>query len=122
MRSGFTTFRNIDKDVKLLNEFINNNYNDYKIIIHGISIGGYPAIRLAKSFGDDKNICLIADRTYADIDLIAQEFIENGQILKNIYNILFPKFLFESNNVQNYIDLPIRNKFILYDENDKKCI
>ena len=119
LRSGFTTFRNIDKDVRLLHEFINNNYNDYKIIIHGISIGGYPAIKLAKSLGDNKNICLIADRTYADIDLIAQEFIENGQILKNIYNILFPKFLYESNNVQNYIDLPIRNKFILYDENDK---
>lgn len=119
LRSGFTTFNSIDKDVKILNEYINNNFSDYKIIIHGISIGGYPAIKLAKSFGDNKNICLIADRTYSDIDLIAQAYIENGQILKKIYNILFPKFLFESDNVQNYIDLSIRNKFIFYDENDK---
>ena len=118
LRPGFPTFNNIEKDVEELREYIKNNFNDYKIIIHGISIGGYPAIKLAKSFGDNKNICLVADRTYGDIDLIVENLIENKKFLKNIYNIIFPKFIYKSDNVQNYIDAPLRNKIILYDEKD----
>ena len=116
LRKGFPSFNSIDKDVDILKEYINNNYKGYKIIIHGISIGGYPSIKLAKVFNDNKNVCLIVDRTYIDIDFIAESIIKNG---KKIYNLLFPKFLYKSDNLQNYIEVPIGNKIILYDENDK---
>ena len=116
LRKGFPSFNSIDKDVDILKEYINNNYKGYKIIIHGISIGGYPSIKLAKVFNDNKNVCLIVDRTYIDIDFIAESIIKNG---KKIYNLLFPKFLYKSDNLQNYIEVPIGNKIILYDENNK---
>ena len=48
VRKGFPSFSSIDKDVEELKNYIIKNYSDYKIIIHGISIGGYPAIKLAK--------------------------------------------------------------------------
>ena len=66
------------------------------------------------------NVCLIADRTYSDIDLIAESINDKfGNVLKNIYNFLFPKFFYNSDNIQNYIDVPLENKFIFYSEDDK---
>ena len=114
LRAGFPTFRSMDRDVEILKEYIRNNYSDYKIIIHGISIGGYPAIKLAKNL-NNKNICLIVDRTFANIDLIAETFMKKGRLF---YNILFPKFFYNSDNIQNYIDVLIGNKIILFDEED----
>ena len=116
LRSGFPSFNSIEKDVEDLREYINKYYKDYKIIIHGISIGGYPAIKLKNILNNNKNVCLIADRTYADMDLLAGTYVKYGKIL---YNIFFPKFLYKSDNIQNYIDIPIGNKIIFFDENDK---
>ena len=124
-RNGIASFSNIDKDVKELKNYIINNYPEYKIIIHGISIGGYPAIKLAKSLNEfspkyKTNLCLNTDRTYSDIDLIVERFNNNyGHILKNIYNFIFPKFWYHSDNVQNYIDVFYENKFVFYNEDDK---
>ena len=127
-RKGFPSFSNIDKDVEDLKNYIIKNYAEYKIIIHGISIGGYPAIKLAKILNEynvkyKSNVCLIADRTYSDIDLIVESFNDNyGYILKKIYNFLFPKYFYHSDNIQNYIDVHLENKFIFFDEEDKKII
>ena len=127
-RKGFPSFASIDKDVEDLRNYIIKNFYDYKIIIHGISIGGYPAIKLAKILNEfnDKfrnNVCLIADRTYSDIDLIAESFSDNyGYVLKNIYDFLFPKFFYHSDNIQNYIDVPFENKFIFFSEDDNIII
>ena len=127
-RKGFPSFTNIDKDIEDLKNYIIKNFYDYKIIIHGISIGGYPAIKLAKILNEfnDKfrnNVCLIADRTYSDIDLIAESFSDNyGYVLKNIYNFLFPKFFYHSDNIQNFIDVPFENKFIFFSEDDNIII
>ena len=127
-RKGFPSFASIDKDVEDLKNYIIKNFYDYKIIIHGISIGGYPAIKLAKILNEfnDKfrnNLCLIADRTYSDIDLIAESFSNNyGYILKVIYNFLFPKFFYHSDNINNYIDVPFENKFIFFSEVDSIII
>ena len=115
LRQGFPTFNSIDKDVENLKEYIIKYYDNYKIIIHGISIGGYASIKLANSLKCKRNVCLIADRTYADIDLVIETIIKNG---KNIYNILFPKIFYKTDNIHNYIDIPIGNKIILYDEKD----
>ena len=118
-RCGFPSFSSMDKDVEELYEYIQKNYSDYKIIIHGISIGGYPAIKLANYFDEkNKNICLIADRTFSDIDLIVETFFKHGNIFKKIYNFLFPKFIYHSENLDNYIDVKINNKFIFFDEKD----
>ena len=116
LRSGFPSFNSIEKDVEDLREYIDKYYKDYKIIIHGISIGGYPAIKLKNILNNNKNVCLIADRTYADMDLLAGTYVKYGKIL---YNFFFPKFLYKSDNIQNYIDIPIGNKIIFFDENDK---
>ena len=116
LRKGFPSFKSIDLDVENLKEYINKYYNNYKIIIHGISIGGYPAIKLANILNDKKNVCLIADRTYADIDLVTETFIKYG---KKIYNILFPKMFYNADNIQNYINISIGNKIIFFDEEDK---
>jgi hypothetical protein len=123
-RKGFPSFTSIDNDIEELKNYIINNYSGYKIIIHGISIGGYPAIKLAKILNENdkfkSNVCLIADRTYSDIDLIVETFSDKfGYILKNIYNLFFPKLLYYSDNIQNYIDVPLENKFIFFDEEDK---
>ena len=115
-RSGFPSFNSIDKDIDELKEYIDKYYKDYKIIIHGISIGGYPSIKLKKNLNNKRNVCLIADRTYAYMDLLAGTYIKYGKIL---YNIFFPNFLYKSDNIQNYIDIPIGNKIILYNEKDK---
>ena len=115
LRRGFPSFESIEEDIEDLKEYINKYYIDYNIIIHGISIGGYPSIKLSKILKFN-NICLIADRTYADIDLLAENFIKYG---KKLYNILFPKFLYNTDNIQNYIDIPKRNKIIFFDEEDE---
>ena len=125
VRKGFPSFSSIDKDVEELKNYIIKNYSDYKIIIHGISIGGYSAIKLAKILNEynDKfksNVCLIADRTYSDIDLIVETFSDKyGSVLKNVYNFLFPEFFYHSDNIENYIDVPLENKFIFFSEDDK---
>ena len=116
LRPGFPTFNSIDKDIEELKEYIDKYYKEYKIIIHGISIGGYPAIKLKKILNNNKNICLIADRTYADMDLLVGSYVKYGKIL---YNIFFPKFLYKSDNIQNYFDIPIGNKIIFFDEEDE---
>ncbi len=66
------------------------------------------------------NVCLIADRTYSDIDLIVETFSDKyGSVLKNVYNFLFPAFFYHSDNIENYIDVPLENKFIFFSEDDK---
>ena len=123
-RKGFPSFSSIDKNIEDLKNYIIKNYLEYKIIIHGISIGGYPAIKLAKilnEFNDkfNSNVCLIADRIYSDIDLIVESYNDKwGYFLKNIYNFFFPKILYHSYNINNYINVPLENKFIFFDEND----
>ena len=41
LRRGLTSFKDIDDDIKLLSKYIQREFNDFKIIIHGVSIGGY---------------------------------------------------------------------------------
>ena len=116
-RSGFPSFKSIDKDVIELAKYINKEYSSYKIIVHGTSIGGYAAINLIQRLNDDLNTMLIADRTFGDIDLIVNS-MQYGNILVKIYNLLFPKLLYNSSNVKTYINITTNNKLILYDEND----
>ena len=118
LRKGFTTFGNIDKDVNILSNYIKNNFNKYKIIVHGISIGGYASIRLTQKLSSCvDNVVLICDRTFSDIKDIVQT-ITFGKILFIIYNIIFPKFFFKYRNVENYISLPFDKKLILFDAKD----
>ena len=120
LRKGLTTFKKIDKDVDMLSNFIQNNFSDYKIIIHGCSIGGYSSIKLAGQLNNLKNVVLIADRTYGDIDNIALSLsLEYGKILSTLYNIIFPKIFYHSGNVDNYISVPAGRKLICYDLNDE---
>jgi len=118
LRAGFTTFAQIDKDVDILSKYIRNNYNDYKIIVHGYSIGGYSSIKLCQRF---ENKLLVSDRTFGDIDKIAGtlDYFYLGKLLKLIYNILFPKFIIHSDNVDDYISLSKDKKIIFFDEYDE---
>ena len=118
LRNGFTTFSNIDKDVDILSNYIKKNFNKYKIIIHGTSIGGYSSIKLMQKFSGNENVVLICDRTFGDIKYIVQT-MDNYHILFYIYSFLFPKFLFKYSNIDNYISLPSNKKIILYDKNDE---
>ena len=65
LRKGNTTFRNIDFDIDLLVNYIKKNFNNYKYIIHGLSIGGYSSIRLSeKLLNENKNnVILVCNRT-----------------------------------------------------------
>ena len=119
LRKGFTTFGNVDKDVNILANYIKNNYNDYKIIINGCSIGGYSSIKLTqKLLKYNENVVLICDRTFSDIKDIV-ESLSFHQILIVIYNIIFHKFYFNYRNIDNYIALPYDKKIILFDEKDE---
>ena len=119
LRKGFTTFGNIDKDVDIFSNYIKNNYNDYKIIIHGCSIGGYSSIKLTKKISlFNENVALICDRTFGDIKNFAEVLKYRG-ILTFLYNVIFPKFYFKYRNIENYIDLPYDKKLIVFDENDE---
>ena len=118
LRKGITTFGNVDKDVKILSKYIKEKFSDYKIIIHGCSIGGYSSIQLTKRLNDIDNIVLISDRTFGDIDKIVLS-LYYGKELSILYNILFPKFLFHSNNVNDYISIPSKKKLICFDANDQ---
>ena len=118
LRKGLTTFGKIDKDVDILSKYIKNNFKDYKIIIHGCSIGGYSSIKIKQNFNDNDNVVLISDRTYGDIDYIALSF-GYGKILPILYNILFPKFLYNSGNIDNFISISNQKKFICFDANDE---
>ena len=119
LRKGMTTFAKIDKDINILCKYINNSFKDYNIIIHGCSIGGYSSIKLTQKLSKNiKNVVLIADRTYGDIDKIVLSLMY-GKILKIIYNLLFPKFYYHSNNIDNYVSVPENKKLILFDANDE---
>ena len=135
LRKGLTTFAKVDKDINILSKYIKKNFNDYKIIIHGCSIGGYSSIKLMQKFNDTENVVLISDRTFADIDLIALSLSSNkiftfnfknitfslsyGKILYFLYNILFPKLFYHSNNMDNYISIPSQKKLIFLDAKDE---
>ena len=84
MRSGFPTFSSINNDTRNIANYINKEFPNYKIVIHGISIGGYAAIRLAKELNDEKNVFLIADRTFSNIEMIVKT-LPYGNILQKIY-------------------------------------
>ena len=118
LRKGLTTFSQIDKDVDILSKYIKNNYNDYKIIVHGYSIGGYSSIKLCQRF---ENVLLVSDRTFGDIDKIAGtlDYYYSGKPLELIYKILFPKFIIHNDNVDDYISLSKDKKIIFFDENDE---
>ena len=115
LRRGLTSFKDIDDDIKLLSKYIQREFNDFKIIIHGVSIGGYSSIKLANELNDEKNIFLIADRTYSTIYNITKSY-PFGNFLCKIYKMLF---LFEkSDNYENYINFK-GNKIMLFDEDDE---
>ena len=119
LRKGLTTFGSVDKDVNILADYIKNNYNDYKIIINGCSIGGYSSIKLTqKLLKYNDNVVLICDRTFSDIKDIVQS-LSFHKILIVIYNIIFHKFYFKYRNIDNYIALPYDKKIILFDEKDE---
>ena len=115
LRRGLTSFKDIDDDIKLLSKYIQREFNDFKIIIHGVSIGGYSSIKLANELNDEKNIFLIADRTYSTIYNIVKSY-PFGNFLCKIYKMLF---LFEkSDNYENYINFK-GTKIMLFDEDDE---
>ena len=118
LRRGITTFGNIDKDVEILSNYIKNNYSNYKIIIHGCSIGGYSSIKLTQKICEFNDAVLISDRTFGDIKNIVQS-LSYGEILTLIYNIIFPQWYFKYRNLENYISLPYNKKLILFDEYDE---
>ena len=119
LRKGFTTFGSVDKDVNIFANYIKNNYNDYKIIINGCSIGGYSSIKLTqKLLKYNDNVVLICDRTFSDIKDIVRS-LSFHKILIVIYNIIFHKFYFKYRNIDNYIALPYDKKIILFDEKDE---
>ena len=117
LRTGFTTFGSVNKDVEILSNYIIKKYNKYKIIIHGCSIGGYSSIKLAQKLSK-LNIVLISDRTFGDIKDIVKSLPYN-KLLSIIYSILFPKWYFKYRNIDNYIDIPIDKKIILFDAKDE---
>ena len=107
LRKGNATFRNIDYDIDLLVNYIKKNFDNYKYLIHGLSIGGYSSIRLSEKLlnKNKSNVVLICDRTYSDINLIVEDiFNEYGEILKYIYDLIFPYFIEKSSNVEKFIN------------------
>ena len=116
-RKGFTSFKNINDDIYNLVNYIRREFSEYKIIIHGISIGGYSAIKLALELDDEKNVVLISDRTFGDINLIVRD-LKYGNFLESIYLFLFPKCFYNTSNIENYLKVK-GNKIIFYDENDE---
>ena len=135
LRKGLTTFSKVDKDINILSKYIKKHFINYKIIIHGCSIGGYSSIKLMQKFNGTENVVLIADRTFGDIDLIALSLssskiftftfknitfsLSYGQILYFLYNFLFPKIFYHSNNINNYISIPSGKKLIFFDAKDE---
>ena len=117
MRSGFPTFSSINNDTRNIANYINKEFPNYKIVIHGISIGGYAAIRLAKELNDEKNVFLIADRTFSNIEMIVKT-LPYGNILQKIYKCVLPSILYSSLSVNNYIGCIGKHKMICYDEKD----
>ena len=116
-RKGFTSFKNINDDINNLVNYIRREFSEYKIIIHGISIGGYSAIKLALELDDEKNVVLISDRTFGDINLIVRD-LKYGNLLEKIYCLLFPKCFYNTSNIENYLKFK-GNKIIFFDENDE---
>ena len=104
LRKGFTTFGSVDKDVNIFANYIKNNYNDYKIIINGCSIGGYSSIKLTqKLLKYNDNVVLICDRTFSDIKDIVKSFPFN-KILTVLYSVIFNEWFFKYRNIDTSID------------------
>ena len=119
LRKGYTTFSSIDKDVNILSNYIKNNFNKYKIIIHGCSIGGYSSIKLTQKLLNELNdVILISDRTFGDIKSIVHS-LNFHEILDIIYAIIFPKWYFKYSNIDNYININHDKKLILFDSSDE---
>ena len=119
LRKGYTTFSSIDKDVNILSNYIKNNFNKYKIIIHGCSIGGYSSIKLTQKLLNELNdVILISDRTFGDIKSIVHSLYFH-EILDIIYAIIFPKWYFKYSSVCGYININHDKKLILFDASDE---
>ena len=121
LRKGNTTFRNIDIDIDLLVNYIKKNFNNYKYLIHGLSIGGYSSIRLSEKLlnNNKNNVILICDRTYSDVNLIVEDLFGGyGEIIKYIYDLFCPYFIENSSNVEKFINFKGK-KMIIWSLNDE---
>ena len=111
---GFSTFENVKNDIVELYDEIQklNKYN--KIGVHGYSIGGIPAIYLAKNRNID---LLISDRNFSNFGEIAKMY-KLGGLLK-----FFCKFFWidRFDNINDYLFTknPKCIKVILCDPNDE---
>ena len=94
--TGFSTFDNVKKDILELYDEIKKLNKYEKIGVHGYSIGGIPAIHLAKNRNID---LLISDRNFANLKTIA-EMYSFGRILKFFCKILW---LDRCDKVNNYL-------------------
>ena len=96
---GSPNFKNLKKNILELYDFIvhNTKYNFRKICVMGHSIGGIPAIYLAKNRHVD---LLISDRNFCDINRLANN-LYFGRILKFLLKNMF---IGDTDNIQNFCD------------------
>ena len=106
-------------DVKIIYNYAMHELHLHPVIVHGYSIGGSPAINLAKE-ESEKIKLLIADRTFNSIDDVNSYYIEMSEMigkgLKSLTKILFYFDCFDMGKIYSKVKC---NKLIIWDSMDE---
>jgi hypothetical protein len=113
LRSGSADFQSLlNEGIEVFDYIKEEKYKWDRVGIYGLSIGGYVACNVAKFRQFD---LLIADRTFASIDNLIENFIFGKYLLK-IYKFFLPGV--SSDNVEGYLNAKVENKIMLMDVAD----
>ena len=108
---GSANFTNVCQDILCIYDYMTENYNYNKIIVHGLSIGGIPSCYLASK---RKINLLIADRTFGSVQSFIDSFQFGNKILYYLARILLIPFV---NNIKNFMGANCK-KILLNDPED----
>ena len=108
---GKATFTNVKNDILMIYDYIKKNYNYSKIGVIGYSIGGIPAMYLAKNRKID---LLVSDRNFISIIEVLFNF-HCGKFLKYIFKLLF---IVNNYTLNDFLQANCK-KIIIYSPKDK---
>ena len=111
LSKGNATFTNAKHDILIIYDYIKKNYNYSKIGVIGYSIGGIPAMYLAKNRKID---LLVSDRNFISIIEVLFNF-HCGKILKYFFNFLYIK---NNYTLKDFLQANCK-KIIIYSPRDK---
>ena len=112
---GVPDINSIERDTYEIYRLFRQKYGVNKAIgFHGISIGGYFALKLATRLKSDEIAFINLDRTFSDFEVMVRN--KYGWVCSKLYKCIVE---WKLNTLLDFYQLRVQNKVIAYDPEDK---